>query len=77
MIKEQRFNVLFQLQFYRNFLKCPFRFFFSKVFTDILKICELPKIYNKKPNHCQILVLAVIIYQANSMSQLRGSYLAK
>ena len=34
---------------------------FSNVFTNILKIYELPKIYNK---------LTIIIYQVNSMSQL-------
>ena len=43
---------------------------FSKVFTDILKIYELPKIYNKIPKYCQTLVLTMIMYQANSMSNL-------
>ena len=43
---------------------------FSKVFTNILKIYELPKINNTIPKYCQTLVLTIIIYQANSMSQL-------
>ena len=43
---------------------------FSKVFTNILKVYELPKIYNKIPKYSQELVLTIIIYQANSMSQL-------
>ena len=42
---------------------------FPNVFTDILKIYELPTIYSKKPKYCQILVLPITIYQANSMSQ--------
>ena len=50
----------------------------SKVFTDIFKIYELPKTCNKIPKYCQILVLTIIICQANSMSQLNlpfGVYL--
>ena len=43
--------------------------FFSKVFADILKIYELPKIENTIPKYCQTLVLTIIIYQVNSMSQ--------
>ena len=43
---------------------------FSKVFIDILRIYELPKIYNKTPEYCQILALTIIIYRASSMSQL-------
>ena len=35
---------------------------FSKVFTDVLKIYELPKI-NIIPKYCQTLVLAIIIYK--------------
>ena len=42
---------------------------FSKVFTNILKTYELLKI-NTIPKFCQTLVLTIIIYQANSMSQL-------
>ena len=38
----------------------------SNVFTDILKIDELPKIYNKIPKYCQTLVSTIIIYHANS-----------
>ena len=41
-----------------------------KVFTNILKIDELPKINNKTPKYCQTPVLTIIIYQADSMSQL-------
>ena len=44
---------------------------FSKVFTDILKIYELHKIYYKIP-YCQILVLTIIIYQANSVPTSSG-----
>ena len=43
----------------------------SKVFTNILKIYELPKINNTIPKYCQTHVLTIIIYQANSMSQLQ------
>ena len=43
---------------------------FSKVFPNILKIYELPKIYNEILKYCQTLVLKIIIYQANSMSHL-------
>ena len=39
---------------------------FTKVFTGILKIYELLKIYYKIP-YCQMLVLTIIIYQANSV----------
>ena len=39
MTIQQRFNVFFQLQFYNMFFPL-----FAKVFTDILKIYELPKI---------------------------------
>ena len=39
---------------------------FSNVFTNILKIYELPKIYNKILKK----LLTIIIYHANSMSQL-------
>ena len=42
---------------------------FSKVFTNILKIYELPKI-NNIPKYYQTIFLTIIIYQANSMSQL-------
>ena len=46
---------------------------FSKIFTNILKIYEPPKINNTIPKYCQTLVLTIIIYQANSMSQLHLS----
>ena len=42
----------------------------SKVFADILKIYELPKIDNTIPKYCQTHVWTIINYQANSMSQL-------
>ena len=44
MIIQQRFNVLVQLQFYNVFYNV-IRLFW-KVFTDILKIYELPKVHN-------------------------------
>ena len=69
MIIQQRFNVLLQLQFYNIFTNV-----LSKVFTDILKIYELPKLYNKMPKYCQTLILTIIIYQANSMSQLHLTF---
>ena len=66
MIIQQRLNVLLQVQFY-NIL--------TNVCTDdILKIYELHKIYNKKPKYCQALVLTIIIYQANPMSQLHQAF---
>ena len=40
------------------------------VLTNILKIYELPKVNNRIPKYCQTLAWAIIIYQANSMSQL-------
>ena len=69
IIIQERFNVLLQLQFYNIFTNV-----FSKVFTDILQIYELPKIYNKEPKYCQAFVLTIIIYQANSMSQLHRAF---
>ena len=42
----------------------------SKVF-NILNIYELPKIINTIPKYCQTIVLTIIIYQANFMSQLQ------
>ena len=47
---------------------------FSKVFTDILKIYEPPKIYNKISKYWQTLALAIIIFQANSISQLHLAF---
>ena len=45
MVIQQRFNVLLQLQFYNVFYNVlPL---FWRVFTDILKIYELPKVHNK------------------------------
>ena len=68
MIIQHRFNVLLQLQFYNIFTNV-----LSKVFTDILKIFELPKIFNK-PKYYQTLVFTIIIYQANSISQLHQAF---
>ena len=49
MVIQQRFNVLLQLQFYNVFYNVlPL---FWKVFTDILEIYELPKVYNKIPKY--------------------------
>ena len=39
--------------------------YFPKVFTSILKVDEILKIYHKVP-YCQLLVLATISYHANS-----------
>ena len=67
MIIQQR------LMFCSKFSFKIFLLFFSlcsKVFTNILKIYELPKINNTIPKYCQTLLLTIIIYQANSMSQL-------
>ena len=68
MIIQQIFNVLLQLQFHNIFTTVLS--IFSKVFTDILKVYELLKMYNKIPKYCQTLVLTIIIYQVNSTSQL-------
>ena len=47
MVVQQRFNVLLQLQSYNIFTNV-----LSITFTDIFKIYELPKIYNKIPEYC-------------------------
>ena len=62
-------NVLLQIQFYNTFTNV-LSIIFIFVLTNILKIYELPKIINMVPKYCQTLVLTIIIYQANSMSQL-------
>ena len=41
---------------------------FSKFFTGSLKIYELPKICNKISKYCQTLVLTIINYQVNFIS---------
>ena len=46
---------------------------FPKIFTNTLKIYEPPKTNNTLSKYCQTLVLTIIIYQANSMSQLHLS----
>ena len=43
---------------------------FTKVFNHILKIYELPKINDMISKYCQTLVLTIIIYKVNFMSQL-------
>ena len=43
----------------------------SKVFINISKIYEIPKINNTIPKYCQTLLLTIITHQANSMSQLQ------
>ena len=49
MIIQLGFNTLLQVQFYNIFLLMFFPLFW-KVFTNILKIYELPKIDNKNRN---------------------------
>ena len=68
MIIQQR---LFCSKFRFTIFSLMFFPLFSKVFTNILKIYELPKINNTIPKYCQTHVLTIIIYQANSMSQLQ------
>ena len=68
MIIQQR--LMFCSKFSFTIASLMFFPLFSKVFTNILKIYELPKINNMIPKYCRILVLTIIIYQANSMSQL-------
>ena len=53
--------VLLQIQFYNIFINV-----LSIIFTNILEIYELPKIYNKIFKK----LFTIIIYQVNSMSQL-------
>ena len=48
---------------------------FSKVFTDMLKIYEPPKLYKKIPKYCQTLFLKIIIYQANAMNYTHISFI--
>ena len=66
MITQQRFNVLAQPKFKIFSIFYPL---FSKDSNDILKIYELPKIYDKIPKYCQMF-LTIIMYQANSIFQL-------
>ena len=68
MIIQQRFNIFLQTQLYNIFTNVLSIIF--KSFTNILKIYEVPKIYNKISKYCQSLVLTIIIYQANPISQL-------
>ena len=77
VIIQQKFNVLFQLQFY-NIFTIMFFPLFSKIFTDILKIYELLylKYIIKNLNITKHLtvILAIIMYQANSMSQFHQAF---
>ena len=56
MIVQERFNVLFQLQFYNIFTNV-----LPNVFINILKIYDLPKKFNKKPKFCQTLISRLIL----------------
>ena len=47
---------------------------FYTIHTDILKIYELPEINDEVPKCCQTVILTMIIYQANSMSQLHLAF---
>ena len=47
---------------------------FSKVFTDILNIYEVPKIYDKKLKLYKALVLKIFIYHANYVSQVQLAF---
>ena len=60
MIIQQRFNVFLKIQLYNIFTNVLSIIF--KSFTNILKIYEVPKIYNKISKYCQSLVLTIIIY---------------
>ena len=68
MIMQQRLMLCSKFSF-TIFLLMYF-LLFSKVFTTILKIHELPKTFSNIPQYCHKLALAIIIYQADSMSQL-------
>ena len=57
MIIQQRFNALLQIQFYNIFTNV-----LPIILTNILKIYELPEIYNQIPKYYQKLVLTIIIY---------------
>ena len=59
-------RLVFCLKFSFTIFSLMFLPLFSKVVTNILKIYELPKIYNKILKK----LLTIIIYQVNSMSQL-------
>ena len=64
MITQERLMLCFKFSF--TIFLLMFFPLFSKVFTNILKIYELPKIYNKILKK----LFTIIIYQVNSMSQL-------
>ena len=59
-------EILFCFKFSFTIFLTMFFPLFSNVFTNILKIYELPKIYNKILKK----LFTIIIYQVNSMSQL-------
>ena len=62
--------VLLQIQFSFTIFLLMFFPLFSNVFTNILKIYQLPKIYNKILRK----LLTIIIYQVNSVSQLHLAF---
>ena len=68
---DDQMKILYRFCFKHSFTKFSLVFFplFSNVFTNICKIYELPKRYNKKPKHSQTLVL-MIIYQVNAMPKV-------
>ena len=69
MNRKQKFDVLLQRQF--TIFSLMFFSLFSKFFTNILKIYDLPKKNYKIPKYSQTLDLTIMIYQAMSISQLR------
>ena len=62
--------ILLQIQFSFTIFLLMFFPLFSNVFTNILKIYQLPKIYNKILRK----LLTIIIYQVNSVSQLHLAF---
>ena len=61
---------MFCFNFSSTIFSLMFFSLFSKVFTDSLKVYEQLEIYNKISKYYQALVLTIILYQVNSMSQL-------
>ena len=61
-----QYRLLFYFKFSFTIFLLMFFSLFSNVFTNILKIDELPRVYNKILKK----LFTIIIYQVNSMSQL-------
>ena len=61
-----QYRLLFCFKFSFTIFLLMFFSLFSNVFTNILKIDELPRVYNKILKK----LFTIIIYQVNSMSQL-------